>query len=71
MSSTSEAEEHTERRLDEETPLLADQHGAGNGTTGGVDSGGEQTVVAEEPSNKRLVVVLGSIYVGVFLGALG
>lgn len=48
-------------RHDEETPLLADQ-----------SNGGEEelTEIADEPSNKRLALVLGSMYVGVFLGAL-
>lgn len=54
---------------DEETPLLRDENlpatitAPAEGTT-------EETVLANEVSNKKLVLVLGSIYVGVFLGAL-
>ena len=65
------------RPSDEETPLLAELPGdqppknyvQDHESTG--ESGGEQTVIIEEPSNKRLVIVMGSIWVGVFLGALG
>lgn len=64
-----------ERVHDEETPLLADQPPKSNGhqneNESNSESGGEQTVIVDEPSNKRLAIVLGSIWVGVFLGALG
>jgi len=56
-------------QTDEETPLLRDND---NGTpkvqTDPITQ--EQTVIADEPSNKRLALVLGSIWIGVFLGAL-
>lgn len=59
---------HTESShpADEETPLLGDnvQDEAPE------VAGQEQVVLAEEPSNKRLVVVLGSMWFGVFFGAL-
>jgi predicted MFS family arabinose efflux permease len=59
---------HTEpsHPADEETPLLGDnvQDAARQ------DAGQEQVVLAEEPSNKRLAVVLGSVWFGVFFGAL-
>lgn len=64
-----------DRLHDEETPLLVDQppktndDGLFDESNG--ESGGERTVIVDEPSNKRLAIVLGSIWVGVFLGALG
>lgn len=70
-SNRAEEPEHSDtsgRRPDEETPLLS-----GNTQDGSeLDSppNGEQTIIAEEPSNKKLLLVLGSMYVGVFLGAL-
>lgn len=64
---------HAESRRDEETPLLADQpkpsYGGDNSQTNG--STEERVVLVEDISTKRLYLILGSIYVGVFLGALG
>jgi hypothetical protein len=37
----------------------------------GTYEGDDTTLFAEEPSTKKLVVILGSVWVGVFLGALG
>ncbi|KAL3421221.1 Multidrug resistance protein fnx1 [Phlyctema vagabunda] len=51
-------------RPDEETPLLNDSVTA-NGTRPV-----EQTVIPDEPSNLRLAIILGSMWVGVFLGAI-
>jgi MFS family permease len=70
-SNRAEEPEHSDtsgRRPDEETPLLS-----GNTQDGSEQESppnGEQTIIAEEPSNKKLLLVLGSMYVGVFLGAL-
>jgi MFS family permease len=54
---------------DEETPLLRDET-LPKTITAPAEQATEQTVIADEISNKRLIIVLGSIYVGVFLGAL-
>ncbi|KAI9840480.1 MAG: hypothetical protein M1837_001586 [Sclerophora amabilis] len=63
----------------EQSPLLSnEQHSSSNngtidkGKASPQDGDGAATSVpiAEEPSNPRLVLTLGSIYVGVFLGAL-
>lgn len=65
---------HTISRLsDEETPLLRDQTKHINSVVGDVDTNEseEQVVFVDEISSKRLFLVLGSVYVGVFLGALG
>jgi MFS family permease len=56
---------------DEETPLLAN----GSLPVGGVDAGiaatgREQNIIPDEPSNRKLVIILGSTYIGVFIGAL-
>jgi hypothetical protein len=37
----------------------------------GTYEGDDTTLFAEQPSTKKLVVILGSVWVGVFLGALG
>jgi hypothetical protein len=58
----------SQNRNDEETPLLA-ENGAGSASNVAPD-GGEQTIIPESMSTKRLVLTLGSVYVGVFLGAL-
>ena len=58
-------------RADEETPLLHDNdndNGTPKAQTDPITQ--EQTIIADEPSNKRLALVLGSIWIGVFLGAL-
>jgi MFS family permease len=54
---------------DEETPLLRDEN-LPKSITSPAEGTTEETVIADEISNKRLAVVLGSIYVGVFFGAL-
>lgn len=51
--------------IDEHTPLLAT-----NETAVQADGAGEQTVVAAEASGPRLALILGTVYVGVFLGAV-
>ena len=52
--------------IDEETPLLRDDQ-----VNPSADPASrEQTVLVDEPSTRRLVIILGSVYVGVFLGAL-
>lgn len=74
MAQSNIAEGHVGSRSDEETPLLADQPKLVNG----VDDDDaqnqepeEEVVIPDEISTKKLVLVLGSVYVGVFLGALG
>ncbi|CZS90761.1 related to multidrug resistance protein fnx1 [Rhynchosporium agropyri] len=60
-------------RADEETPLLRDNDNTKLPQTNGDDvqeGSGEQVVIPEELSSKRLFITLASIYVGVFLGAL-
>ena len=52
--------------IDEETPLLRDDQTKAYSDAAPT----EETVLVDEPSTKRLVVILGSVYVGVFLGAL-
>lgn len=56
-----------ETHTDERTPLLNGQSSHQNGST---TANEEQTVLATEISSTRLYVVLGSAYVGVFLGAI-
>lgn len=62
------------RQADEETPLLCDstaQPGPNREPSNDdANSSTEQTIIPEELSTRRLVVTLGSIYIGVFLGAL-
>jgi MFS family permease len=79
MRATEEEEGHVRGgssawQADEETPLLAEESlAAANGHAvpdPEDDEDREEVVLAEEPSNKRLVLVLGTIWVGVFLGAL-
>lgn len=52
--------------IDEETPLLRDDLPK----PASEDPDAEETVLIDEPSTRRLVVILGSVYVGIFLGAL-
>ncbi|KAF7904469.1 hypothetical protein EAF00_001803 [Botryotinia globosa] len=61
--------------LDEETPLLADTTTSPSQSPSSESaiqdpSTSEATVIPNEQSTKRLVVTLGAIWVGVFLGAL-
>jgi hypothetical protein len=51
--------------VSEETPLLRDADPAHEGETNG------QEAVTEERSTKELILILGSIWLGVFLAALG
>jgi hypothetical protein len=51
--------------VSEETPLLHDADPAHEGETT------EQEPVTEERSSKELILILGSIWLGVFLAALG
>ncbi len=55
--------EQSSRQADEETPLLSENSSvqADGGVLG--NGAGEETIMPDEPSNKKLVVVLGSIYV--------
>jgi MFS family permease len=59
---------------DEETPLLVDESLVTtkdySDNDEAEDEDREQTIIADEPSNKRLAIVLGTIWIGVFLGAL-
>lgn len=58
--------DETERfRATEQTPLL------GETDPGPSDQAEEQAPLAEEASFKELIVILGSIWLGVFLAALG
>jgi MFS family permease len=54
--------------IDEETPLLRDDQAPSSSDPEAART--EETVLVDEPSTRRLVVILGSVYVGVFLGAL-
>jgi hypothetical protein len=61
--------EPTIRNAHEETPLLQDQTKSTSADEENVEQEtSEETVIPEELSTRRLVVTLGSIYVGVFLG---
>jgi hypothetical protein len=51
--------------VSEETPLLRDADPSHEGETT------EQEPVTEERSTKELILILGSIWLGVFLAALG
>ncbi len=81
---TDAIEDSTPSPSDERSPLLGtgDRNNAYNGSIEGAeqavensslaDGGDEpQVTIAEEPSNKKLFLVLGSIWVGCFLAALG
>lgn len=57
---------HAAQLVDEETPLLPDQ--AVERSNSSNDNAAE---TPQELSRKKLVLILASIYVGVFLGALG
>jgi len=56
----------------EQTPLLRDNRdgGAAEAQNGGAVAS-EETPVVKEPTTKELVLILGSIWLGVFLAALG
>jgi MFS family permease len=59
------------RIADEETPLIQDQHRSTEANGDNVErETEEEVIIPDELSTRRLVVTLGSIYVGVFLGAL-
>lgn len=59
------------RPADEETPLLHDALKPTDGNEDAIEQGTtEETIILEEMSTRKLVVILSSIYVGVFLGAL-
>ncbi|PYI05480.1 MFS general substrate transporter [Aspergillus sclerotiicarbonarius CBS 121057] len=62
---TAASAEPPERPASERTPLLGDQT-----PNEPVPSGDSEVPLAEEPSSKELILVLGSIWVGVFLAAL-
>lgn len=53
--------------VSEETPLLREI----NPALAGSDEAQDHELVPEERSTRELVVILGSIWVGVFLAALG
>jgi hypothetical protein len=58
----------------ENSPLLADQDRGANGhiaDDGPQDDGANDTVLADVPPTKKLVITLGAIFVGVFFAALG
>jgi predicted MFS family arabinose efflux permease len=55
------------RAADEETPLLGE---ASSSTLSDDDTDREIVIIKEELSNKQLAFALGSVYVGVFLGAV-
>lgn len=56
-------------QTDEETPLLRDQPKSSQ-TDDSEQPTSEQTIVVDEPSDTRLGIILASVWVGVFLGAL-
>lgn len=53
--------------MSEQTPLLGDR----SPNEQAVPSVDSEVPLADEPSSKELILVLGSIWVGVFLAALG
>ena len=64
----------------EQSPLLGDRNSAPNGDFGNDDErqaadagedGVEEVVFAEEASNKKLIAVLFTLFIGVFFAALG
>ncbi|CAD6440089.1 d5007ee9-1eb8-4c23-99aa-e4c3dc648eeb [Sclerotinia trifoliorum] len=55
---------------DEETPLLSDSTTQSPSILGDPSASAEATIIPDEPSTKRLVITLGAVWVGVFLGAL-
>ncbi|KAJ8068731.1 hypothetical protein OCU04_002428 [Sclerotinia nivalis] len=58
---------------DEETPLLSDPttlFSQSPSIPGNPSASAEATIIPDEPSTKRLVITLGAVWVGVFLGAL-
>lgn len=59
-----DTENGVSHQQNEQTPLLS------GSTEDGSTASTEQTIIPDEPSNKKLVLVLGTIYIGVFLGAL-
>lgn len=78
LDNTNPPKEATRRlpseRVDEETPLLADARllSANINATPGQEDDEErgEATIPDVPSNKRLVLVLGTTWIGVFLGAL-
>lgn len=71
---------HVSESPDESSPLLGQNDIVSNGAVQPrkkdpphveAGLGGENPTGVEEPSNKQLVIILGSIYLGVFLSALG
>jgi MFS family permease len=59
-----------EPRPTERTPLLGDDDAIERQPSDDESSEDDETPLAEEPSTARLCLILGSIWVGVFLGAL-
>lgn len=68
--------------LSERTPLLEPQppdpipendgrDAAEQGADGEAEANGSDAPIADEPSTKKLIVILGSMWVGVFFNALG
>ena len=53
---------------DEETPLLGEQNG--HNIAHAQQEGAEGVPVAEEPSTKEILLILGSVWVGIFFAAL-
>lgn len=82
MSPTEDAPTASTPRHDETSPLLAKNRPQSNYDDPAVENGessgpagraedADDPPLAEEPSNRKLALMLGSIYVGVFLAALG
>lgn len=66
QSRTGAPDEPRGEPVSEQTPLLGDHT-----PNEPLPSGDSEVPLAEEPSSKELILVLGSIWVGVFLAALG
>ena len=76
MSPSMNGEEQQEALENEQTPLISNGKAPDNGTVDGgrapaEDSDGEEDIpIAEEPTTAKLLLVLGSIWLGCFLAAL-
>ena len=79
MSDSSQGAGHGSPSADEQSPLLGNgktgpDHGSierGQENDGGQEDSEDEVPIAEEPSTAKLLLVLGSIWIGCFLAALG
>lgn len=63
------ADTHFSPTVSEQTPLLGDE--AQHAVVDPQEHGEDEAVLAQEPSSKELILILGCIWLGVFLAALG